>query len=230
MSDNNKTNFSERFYRLLKNYWQVGVAFTVTIAFFLISKDHIKQLFISDLLQGAIVVLLLLFTIVWFVAYIHATFNELEMLYSCNIEAPISISNWFPLFLILVIAFCFGVLIAYITDILIYASFAILLIIFNATGFAIIQKSILVSFLPPKNINIRKPIIEYYIGRPFLMHQLGMLTGFFIALIVSLIGHYEKMSTLKIVASCIAMMTIIMGESFVFCWRKRRDSSLVAGH
>lgn len=228
MDNNQPVNVSERLYRLLKNYWQVGVAFTVTIAFFLISKDHIKQMILTDPLQGATLLLLLIFTIVWFVAYIHATFNELEMLHGCNIEVAIGMSNWLPLFLILSIALCFGVLIAFIDDMLFYSIFAILLILFNSIGFVIVQRSIFVTAFSSKTIP--QSIIEYYLYRPFLLHQLGMLSGFFLSLLFSVIFHYTQTASLKIVAPIIAIITILLGEYFVFHWRKIRDKLVLTGH
>ncbi len=214
----------DRVYRLLRQYWQIGVGVSVTTAFFLISIDRIKNEIIAEPIQGALLVLLLIITTFWLIAYMHSTLRELEMLRDYAIAPTIGPSNWIPLLMILGIALCFGTLIAFVTNLLIYSFFAIVLIILNSTGFAMVQRAISAGVQDTERDQaVPIAIVEYYLYRPFLLHQTGMLVGFFVALVISLIAHYEQKTALRVLAALAIIITIILEEYILLRWRRWRD-------
>lgn len=218
---------TNRVYRLLRQYWQIGVAVSVATALFLIRIDHIRDEIMAGPIQGVQLVLLLIITILWFVAYMHATLNELEMLRDYRIATTILTSNWVPLTIILLIALCFGALVAFATNLLIYSCFAMLLIIFNSIGFTMVQRAISTA---SQNAECGKAppiaLVEYYLYRPFMLHQMGMLIGFFAAFLLSLLAHYEHEMQLKMPAAFAVIVTILLGECVILRWRRLRDRKL----
>lgn len=228
MVENTKpARVGDRVYRLLKQYWQIGVGFSVATAFFLISIDRIKNEFIAGPVQGALLVSLLIVTTLWFVAYLHATLNELEILRDYAITVKVVPSNWVPLLIILGIAVCFGTLIASVTNLLIYSGVAILLLIFDSVGFAMVQRAISGAIQNRQHSQVVPiAIIEYYLYRPLLLHHMGMLLGFFVAFVISLISHYEHDTLLRVPAALAVITSILLGEYVMLRWRKQRDKRL----
>ena len=217
------SNTIARIYKLLRQYWQVGIAVTLGIAFFVGSFERLKSAFMTSPRYAAGLTVLLIVTIVWFVAYIHATLEELQILEELKISPVIDSSSWFPLALIVGIAVCFGVLVATIIYTTVYCVSSIVLMLFNGVGFFLVQKSVLSASLDPQSV-VPQPVVEYYLFRPFLIHQMAMLAGFFVALICSIIAHFSGSSVANWMALLIPSGTIVTGEIVIYKWRKARSA------
>jgi len=181
----------------------------------------------SSWIRGTSVMLLLAGTLLWFVAYLQATYGELEMLHKHGFTLGIRVWNWFPLLAIIILCICFAALFATINNVLFYSGFAIFLMIINASSFSVVQKVIYVATQDKHRVQrVPDAIADYYLGRLFLPHQVGMLVGFFVAFVVSLVAHYDQNGTLRFAAALIALATIAVGEVIVMRWRRRRDAKL----
>lgn len=199
----------------------------VALVLCLFSLEDVIDAITSSWIRGTSVMLLLAGTLLWFVAYLQATYGELEMLHKHGFTLGIRVWNWFPLLAIIILCICFAALFATINNVLFYSGFAIFLMIINASSFSVVQKVIYVATQDKHRVQrVPDAIADYYLGRLFLPHQVGMLVGFFVAFVVSLVAHYDQNGTLRFAAALIALATIAVGEVIVMRWRRRRDAKL----
>lgn len=219
----------ERVYRLLTQYWQVGVALMVTSAFFLVSLDKVRKELETNVVDGILVISLLIATTLWLLAYMHGTLDELEMLHDHSVGSTVKSISWYVLAVIVIIAVSFGALIAFVTEIIIYSCIAILVMLANCTGFAIVQRSVFLAGVEQggkENNRVPAAIVQYYLYRPFLLHQVGVLLGFFLALTLGIMASYEQNPSLRRASEVTAIITICAGECVISRWRKSRDQQL----
>ena len=227
MDDNRKGRLDGQVYRLLKTYWFIGWALVVALVLWFYSSVDLIDAITSSWIRGTSVTLLLAGTLLWFVAYLQVTYGELEMLYKHGFTLGIRAWNWFPLLVIIILSSCFAALFATINNVLFYSGFAIFLMIINASSFSVVQKVIYDATQDKHRVQrVPDAIAAYYLGRHFLPHQVGMLVGFFVAFVVSLVAHYDQKETLRFAATLIVLAVIVVGEVIVIGWRRRRDAKL----
>lgn len=218
---------TEDLYQLLTKYWELGVGIAAGGAFFWASRDKIFAAVTSSPIDGAATVVLLGATIVWFVAYMHSTQNELGILRSLGVTPRVNSSNWAPTLIIVVIALLFGSLVGFVANPIVYSGLGIALILINALGFSVVQRSVFFESIRPERKNqIPTATLEYYLANPFIVHHLGIVLGFGLALILSILGrdYPNVIGHAGALSSFILALTILVEEYVLHVWRSRRSS------
>jgi hypothetical protein len=221
-------------YKKLKTYWEIGIAFVIFSASILISIDKIKAELATGTLTGVFIIVKLAITLGWLLIFIHGDLEELELLQTHGLlksdvlkAGSIGVGVG-TLGLVVAIALVFGALIAFATHDILYPVLAIAIegvdciahsIVLRAVYFATKMKT---QRLSPS----QEAVFDYWLGRPQFLRLLGMLSGFYLALLLALLATFNRSHVLKTWSSSAAVLTIIAGESVVYGWRRSRDRKL----
>jgi hypothetical protein len=229
MGNQNGSNTAiEELYQLLMKYWEIGVGIAAGAAFFWAARDKMYAAVTSSPVEGTATVILLGATIVWFVAYMHSTHIELEILRSFGVTPHVRPNNWAPTLIIMVIALLFGSLVGFVANPVVYSCVGIALIFVNSLGFSIVQRSVFLESIRGERKNpIPVPTLKYYLANPFIVHHLGIVLGFGLALILSILGpdYPNVIGQARATSSFILALTIFAEEYVLHVWRKRRGSN-----
>lgn len=218
----------DQMFQLLRQYWVAGLSITTAIVLPLFPYGDFVTIILQGIYPAVVLVLLTLSTVIWFVSYVHATLHELMLLYKYNIVPAIPSSNWIPFALILFLAASFGVMIVNVTNPLIYTLVAIAFLMINVVGFTIVQISVARTSQTQKKTQSMEVIVEYYLFRPFVLHQMSVLCSFFVAFIFAGITKVQGNMSFATVSNIWAILTIFLCEFFVFRWRRSRDVKLAS--
>ena len=166
-------------YDLFRNFWDIAVGIAVASAFFVLSTDKIRELLARDPAQGVLVILALVSSVLWLLAYMYGTRTELEFLrgYSddSEVEAVAREFSWEGFLVVAGLAVCFGALIGAVAKPVTYASIAIALQIADSCGFTIVQR---VLFRANQRDALHPALLEYYFYRPHALRCIGRLVCF----------------------------------------------------
>lgn len=219
---------NERLFNVLSHYWVAGISVVATIA--LSDRSDIAFSFQSGVIAAFQTVLVLGVTVFWFISFVHATLHELELLKSFRVTPVIAESNMFSFAAVLFISILFGLLITSPTNLLDYSIIGLILLWIIAIGYSIVLRSVANEYLKSSSRQKKlKPLVEYYLFRPFFLHQIWWVTGFFLALIFSVISSFENEPRFSWVATIAIVVTILVGELVIYKWRKSRDIKILIG-
>jgi hypothetical protein len=218
-----------KLYERLKDYTNWAFGITVTVAFSLLIKDKIIDIFNEDSLLGVLCSLLMITTVIRYFVYLNSGRKELDMIDAVfdynKIENPVG-----PVFpLIIFISVCFGALIAFSIDALVYSIIFCLFALADIYGQGVIinnvVRSILESFIK-KGDDISDKLnahIYFYIEKPLLLHASFFLVFGCVSIVLSIIFHYTNNKLLLYFSYIILIMINNVGEYIILRWRIQRD-------
>src|SRR5207249_3334966 len=123
------------------------------------------------------------------------------------------------------LAACFGALISFVTNPLIYTGILILYQIADCIAGAFLQRAVSEAYKERKD-KTGDAIYDYYLFRPHLLRLTFRLLGFFAAFTLALIGMYSSRPALNEFAWLAVVVTITATEILLHRWRTQRDREL----
>ena len=125
----------------------------------------------------------------------------------------------------LLIAFCLGALVAFVTQPITYTSTLILFEVGECIGTYFVQQAVLKVYRDYKDNSV-EAIFEYYLFKPHFLRLFFRLAGFFSALILALIAMYSRRAILNEFAWFTVVTTFVVSETIIWYWRRQRDANL----
>jgi hypothetical protein len=213
----------------LHRYWEAGLAVAIGSAFFLLSRDAIKNELARGPLAAAIVMAVLAVTLFEFVLYLFETQHELEMSLDYGLVERTGQRRWHELATVLVVATCLGGLISFATEPLIYTAMLIVFEVAECIGTYLVQRAVLKVYRENR-IRSAEAIFEYYLFKPHFLRLAFRVGGFFLALTLALVGMYSRRLIFNQLAWLTVVVTFVISEAVIWRWRGQRDHDLQKEH
>jgi hypothetical protein len=218
-----------RLYAVFHDYWNLCIGIAVATAALLLSKDKILSIYTTDVVHAVLISLLMLMSVTWLVLYLHATRNEIDLL-----EVSFTL-NYRPQGAVLpigiMLAIVFGALIAFASDVIVFASIAIVACLVDAWG----QNNVNINMVklyqkklyPPDQAARATIIFDYYLTNPTLFRVTCLVVAFCGALVLGVIWHFTHIAKLMYIAYVVMLTAGLVSEFTLFRWRRARDFALL---
>lgn len=220
-----------KLYERLRDDINWVMVITVSVVSIMLSKGKFVALFQHNLVIGIFSIILLLTTIALFFLYLSAVRHELDLLESSfNSDKTKGITGYaFPIGIAL--GAFFGFLIAYSTNILIYAALAAGYSTVDLIGQSNVIRNVNIFiregiFRPPTGKKEADILFDYYIKRPLSTKISLTLVSFSAAFVLAGFSRLEGQKYLEYIAYGLVVLTIVIGERAIFIWRRARDRRL----
>lgn len=185
----------------------------------LFSWEEIKLIFLEDRVEGFLIIILFVTTLIWGILYFYSVYKELRLLeYYLNVKyiSPISLE----LFIVAIfLSICFSSLLAFFTILEYYIICAILLEMFDVWGWTIIRKNVFNEHISEIKKNKKKDeLAKYYLYNPIAFRTTIIIVLFFLSYI--LLTQYGN----KYASYLIMILTILISNAVIeLIWRRKRD-------
>jgi hypothetical protein len=216
----------------LDKYWLIAVPTAIAAAGTCLSLSW--HGFVSALKGGPVpsaTVLAVLACTVWvFLRYVEATRDELEMAKE-YVDAIPSLGVE-PVLIIFAIAACFGALIAFASNLLVYSAILVCLHVADLAGTVWVKQAFYeverkVSRVP---VSVRRALREYYVGRPQLRLRSLRLAGTLLALGIAVDARIYNSARGAEAAWAAILLSVLLTELFHGSWRSARNEAIDRGH
>jgi hypothetical protein len=221
----------DRVYDTLDKYWALAIAVAVGCASILLTRDVLLREFERGPLHSVTVIAALASTLFIFVLYINATREELELAKTHKYIELVGQLETEQVILIFAVALCFGGLIAFVTNLLVYTALMIGLQVFDLVGAYVVRRRFQ-GAEKKKNVDIpgRAILHEYYVLKPHLILRSVRLIGCTIALVLAIVARRSNSAVLTALGWAAMMCAILSSEYVLHLWRKVRRQRLKPKH
>ena len=206
------TNIKEQFKKLIN--W----CFTVTVA---VAKDKLVELFNNDLILGSLATILLVVTMARFFIYLYNADKELELIneaFEVGQDFKIKGSTFATPIIISVV---FGILISYVTDIIIYSLGALVLSIADLYGQSVVNQNIAtLLFRDNEWSEKQQSLFELYLQKPLLLRGSFYVAVTAITFILAFWANYKSIKLLTYLSYTLIILLFTIGELVIYKWRK----------
>ncbi len=212
----------------LKDYINYGLAIAISVGVALLSRDLIVALIRQDVLIGSLVIVLLAVTVMKFLAYLHAVRKEVDMMESAldatkvrELKGPV-----FPI--VVLLALSFAVLIAFVTDILMYSAAAVVFAAADLLGPATVNRNISRVLLDSRfrheeSGSAAHVLYRYYVEGPILLRGVIQLLALVGVLLLAVLWRVSGNVGAQLAAYGLAIVTGVTADLVILRWRRRRD-------
>ena len=220
-----------RVYDTLNSYWSVAITLAVGSACLLLSREVFLREFMAGPIHAITIVAVLGVTLLMFVLYMNATREELELAKSNRYIEFVGQPQAEVVILIACLALCFGGLIAFTTNLLVYGELMIVLQIADIVG-AYIARRRFQDIESKKHVNIpgRAILHEYYVTKPHLRMRLLRLVGCIIAVFLAVKARKNNLTIFTEMGWAIMIFSILWAEFVLHRWRQLRRYQLTSIH
>lgn len=221
----------DRVYDTLDKYWALAIAVAVGCASILLTRDVLLREFEQGPLHSVTVIAALASTLFIFVLYINATREELELAKTHKYIELIGQLEAEQVILIFAVALCFGGLIAFVTNLLVYSAIMIGLQVFDLVGAYVVRRRFQ-DAEKKKHVDIPGRVIlhEYYVLKPHLILRSVRLIGCTIALVLAIAARRNNSAVLTALGWAAMICAILSSEYVLHLWRKVRRQRLKSRH
>jgi hypothetical protein len=218
-------------YDTLNNYWMVAITLAIGCASFLLSREVLLRELMAGPVHAITVVAALGTTLFMFVLYMHATREELELAKTHRYIELVGQPQAEAVILIACLALCFGGLIAFTTNLLVYGELMIVLQIADIFG-AYIARRRFQNLESKKHVNIpgRAILHEYYVTKPHLRMRVLRLAGCVVAVFLAVKARKNQLTIVTEFGWAIMIFSILGAEFVLHRWRQLRRYRLTSIH
>ena len=206
----------------------IGISILIIgIGRLLFSEEERKLIFLEDRVEGFLIIILFVTTLIWGILYFYTVYKELRLLkYYLNVKyiSPISLEVFIDA---IFLSACFGGLLVFFNILEYYIICAIFLEIFDVWGWTIIRKNIFNEYISEikenknrdKKENKKKDELgKYYLYNPIAFRSSIIMVLFFLSYI--LLTQYGN----KYASYLIMILTILISNAVIeLIWRRKRD-------
>ena len=212
----------------LKDYISYGLGIAVSVGVALLSRDLIVSVVRENVLLGSLVIALLAVTVMRFFAYLHAVRKEVDMMERAfdttkvgELKGPV-----FPI--VVLLALSFAVLIAFVTDILMYSTAAGVFAAADLLGPATVNRNISRLLLDSRfrreeSGSTAHVLYRYYVEGPILLRSVIQLLALVGALLFAVLWRVTGNAGAQVAAYGLAIVTGVTAELVILRWREQRD-------
>lgn len=216
-------------YNTLKSFINISVGISISTAFFVLSWDNILGAIRENSIYGVLVILLLFVTLGWYANYLFTNITDLETYSSLEIVDKIPSLTIKEFLLVIVLSILFGILISFVTTILIYSAIATILELFDVLSDLKVMRNLSLSLKKDLFDDSKtkkktfETIFDFWFLNPTIKRDILVLFFFFVSLVCAIIFYYTKNDIFKYLSYTIIILNICISEYIIYTWRKKRD-------
>lgn len=219
----------DRKINLLEISWWVAIAITPAIVLTKTSFQILYPLFKTKFLDGFFPLILLIFTVIWFIIYMFTTKRELSFAEDFINLKKIKDIDVGEFLIVISLAILFGALMCNYHNFIIFCGLVVLLEFFDLLGNAIIVHNIYISLktdVSEKNeiTPIQQLMYDYYLENPTILRDFMVFFFHNVSLLLSIVYLYTNIEILRYIIYSNLIITITISEIIIFIWRKKRDN------
>jgi hypothetical protein len=218
----------DKIYSTLDKYWAIGIAVTLGCASVLLSRDAILQQMKRGPLYAITVIAVLVATLFMFLIYMHASRDELDLAKSYKYVEHIRPPQAAEIIVIFAVALLFGGLIAFVTNLLIYASIMLCFRIADLVALHMVRRGVRHA-KEMKQVSSAPLFVmaNYYLSKPHVILHVTRLLGCVVALLLAVEANKKHSSMLDESGWAAIISVSLLSEFVLYRWRQERKEKLV---
>jgi hypothetical protein len=211
----------------LDKYWGLAIAVVIACASLFMSRSSLFASFHEGTIQAAMVIAPLAVTLIVFVLYMEATRAELRLAARLNFIEALRAPRTSEIIIIFSIALCFGCLIAFVTNLLVYSALLLGLQVVDLIGPFIVNRRFKEAEgsgrTPPK---ARAALHEYYLVRHQISLRAVRAVGCVIGLLLAIFSVKTHRQIYAELAWAVILVSLLATEYVLLRWRLARNRKL----
>jgi hypothetical protein len=219
----------DKIYSTLDKYWAIAVGLAIGCASILLSRDALIREFVRGIIPAVTIVAALATTLFLFVLYMNGARDELDLARTHKYIEHIRQPETEQVVIIILLAICFGGLIAFVTNLLVYMGLMICLQVTDLVGTYMVRCRFqdAEKFVPDP---ARDPLHDYYVVKPHLLLRSARLVACAVAMVFALMARTRPASIITVFGWATIIVAILSCEYVLHRWRQERKHRLAAKH
>jgi len=212
---------------ILTEYWLGAIGLASATAYWLLSKEEFHRVLTSGIGPAITLIAVLASTLLLFALYIAGTYDDLDK--AAGYVTGIKLDGSRHVIIIFALAICFGALIAFAANLIVYCGILFGLQIVDLIGFLTIRRIFIGNEAEAKErvpSSEWRALKDYYFVRPHLPLRSLRLLGTAVALGLAVLLEMRRSAALGELAWAIVVASVWSAEYCHSNWRKLLKESL----